>query len=137
MTTLIDTNVLVDIAVRDPAWSDWSRRWLARVAAAGGMVVNPIVYSEFSFRYETIDDVDRLLPEDTFRREDIPWHAAFLAARAFRIYRSGGGQRTRVLPDFLIGAHAAIMGYRLLTRDPSGYRRYFPTVDLITPETHP
>lgn len=137
MTTLIDTNVLVDIAVRDPQWSHWSRRWLSAAAMAGGMVVNPIVYSEFSFRYETIDQVDALLPDDQFRREDIPWHAAFLAARAFRIYRDGGGRKTRVLPDFLIGAHAAIRGYTLLTRDPAGYRRYFPTVDLITPETHP
>ncbi len=137
MTTLIDTNVLVDVAVRDPAWSDWSRRWLARAAMAGGTVVNPIVYSEFSFRYDTMEEVDRLLPQDVFRREDLPWHAAFLAARALRIYRSSGGRKARVLPDFLIGAHAAIRGYRLLTRDPAGYRRYFPTVDLITPETHP
>ncbi|SIQ38008.1 hypothetical protein SAMN05880582_1011659 [Rhizobium sp. RU20A] len=137
MTTLIDTNVLVDVAVRDPAWSDWSRRWLAQAAMVGGMVINPIVYSEFCFRYETIDEVDRVLPGDTFQREDIPWPAAFLAARAFRIYRGAGGRKARVLPDFLIGAHAAIRGYRLLTRDPAGYRRYFPTVDLITPETHP
>jgi predicted nucleic acid-binding protein len=137
MTTLIDTNVLVDIAVRDEAWLDWSRHQLVLAMKRGNVVINQIVYSEFSYRYDDIDEVETLLPRNEFVRESLPWTAAFAAAYAFRRYRSAGGRRERMLPDFLIGAHAAVRGYTLVTRDPSGYRTYFPTVDLITPETHP
>lgn len=137
MAVLVDTNVLVDIAVRDPAWLTWSRSMLARVASREPLTINPIIYAEFSVRYDDIDEVDYLLPEREFRRESLPWTAAFAAGAAFRVYRKGGGVRDRVLPDFLIGAHAAIRGYAILTRDPKGYRSYFPDVPLITPETHP
>jgi predicted nucleic acid-binding protein len=137
MTTLIDTNVLVDIAVRDATWLEWSRWQLLAAMKQGSIVINQIIFSEFSYRYDDIGEVEALLPRSEFVRESLPWTAAFAAAYAFRRYRSGGGRRERVLPDFLIGAHAAIRGYRLLTRDPSGYRAYFPTVELIAPDTHP
>lgn len=137
MPTLVDTNVLIDIAVRDPIWLSWSRAALRRRRVEGSIIVNQIIYSEFSLRYETPDEVDRVLPEDEFRREGLPWKAAFAASRAFNIYRRRGGAREQVLPDFLIGAHAAIRGYALLTRDVSGFRQYFPTVRLIAPDTHP
>jgi predicted nucleic acid-binding protein len=137
MVTLIDTNVLVDLAIQSSAWHGWSRGQVFSAFKRGPVVINPIIYAEFSVRYKVMDEVDRLLPQSEFRRENLPWPAAFAAAAAFRLYRQGGGARDRILPDFLIGAHAAIRGYALLTRDPKGYRSYFPSIDLITPETHP
>ncbi|MGO6739180.1 type II toxin-antitoxin system VapC family toxin [Rhizobium ruizarguesonis] len=137
MATLVDTNILVDLAVVGSDWYGWSRRKMLEIFKDGPVLINPIIYSEFSVRYDDVDEVDRLLPQDEFRRENLPWPAAFAAAAAFRLYRRAGGGRERILPDFFIGAHAAIRGYRILTRDPSGYRSYFPSVDLITPETHP
>ncbi|MBR0558170.1 type II toxin-antitoxin system VapC family toxin [Ciceribacter sp. L1K23] len=137
MATLIDTNVLVDIAVRDPKWLDWSRSAVSRAATTDTLIINPVIYAEFSVRYDDIEAVDELLPPSEFRREGVPWDAAFAAGVAFRRYRLAGGRRDRVLPDFLIGAHAAIRGYTILTRDPRGYRTYFPMVDVISPDTHP
>lgn len=137
MATLVDTNILVDLAIVSSDWHDWSRRKILDIFKDGPVLINPIIYSEFSVRYDDVDEVDRLLPQDEFRRENLPWPAAFAAAQAFRLYRRGGGGRERILPDFLIGAHAAIRGYRILTRDAGGYRSYFPSVELITPETHP
>ena len=137
MPALVDTSVLIDIAVRDPEWLRWSRPQLERLRKAGSVVINQIIYSEFSLRYETIDEVDALLPEDAFRREGLPWDAAFAASRAFALYRRRGGAREKVLPDFLIGAHAMIRGYAILTRDPRGYRQYFPALEIIAPDSHP
>jgi predicted nucleic acid-binding protein len=135
MAVLVDTNVLVDVAVRDDIWLEWSRRQLA--AAEGSLVINPVIYAEFSVRYDTPDEVEALLPENDFLRENLPWLAAFAAGAAFRKYRKAGGGCERVLPDFLIGAHAVVRGYSILMRDHKRYRTYFPTVDLITPDTHP
>src|SRR4051794_11734299 len=126
MPALVDTNILIDIAVRDPDWLQWSRRELERLRKAGSVLINQIIYSEFSMRYDTIDEVDALLPQDVFRREVLPWEAAFAASRAFAVYRRRGGAGEKVLPDFLIGAHATIRGYAILTRDPRCYRQYFP-----------
>lgn len=137
MAVLVDTNVLVDVAVRDPKWLNWSRGQLLRLARDEPLVINPIIYSEFSVRYSDRDSVDALLPVSDFHRESLPWSAAFAAGVALRIYRLGGGGRERVLPDFLIGAHAAIRGHKILTRDPKGYRSYFPDLDIISPDTHP
>ncbi|MGB3390477.1 MAG: type II toxin-antitoxin system VapC family toxin [Pseudaminobacter sp.] len=137
MATLIDTNVLIDIAARDPVWLRWSRLKLEQARKNGSVLINQVIYSEFSIRYQTPEEVDSALPADEFRREGLPWHAAFAAAKAFALYRRRGGSREKVLPDFLIGAHAAIRGYTLLTRDPSGYRTYFPGLDIIAPDTHP
>jgi hypothetical protein len=137
VATLVDTNVLVDVAVRDQQWIAWSRSAMTRAQKAGPLVINPVIFAEFSVRYDSLAVVDNLLPEDHFRREALPWAAAFAAGVAFRHYRRAGGIRERVLPDFLIGAHAMIRDHAILTRDPNGYRSYFPTVSLITPETHP
>lgn len=137
MATLVDTNVLIDVATRDTTWLSWSRKWLARRKDEDGLAINQIVYAEFAYRYDSPREVEELLPADEFRRADLPWQAAFAAARAFRRYRGAGGNRARILPDFLIGAHAAVLGYAILTRDPSGYREYFPMVPLIAPDTHP
>lgn len=137
MATLVDTNILVDIAVRDPVWLRWSRGQLEKARKRGSVIINQIVYSEFSIRYDSIDAVDLALPENDFRRESLPWDAAYAASRAFLLYRRRGGPREKVLPDFLIGAHAAIRGYAVLTRDPNGYRTYFPDLEIIAPDTHP
>ncbi len=137
MATMVDTNILVDIAVRDPNWLKWSRSKITDAARQGALVINQIIFSEFSVRYSSVAEVEALLPADEFLREGLPWAASFAAGRAFGVYRRGGGMRNRVLPDFLIGAHAYLRGYSLLTRDPKGYRTYFPELELITPETHP
>lgn len=95
--------------------------------------MNPLVYAEVSVGFERIEELDDALPEEVFRREPLPWEAAFLAGKSFRSYRRRGGRRHAPLPDFYIGAHAAVAGYRLLTRDAARYRTYFPRVELIAP----
>lgn len=131
--TLVDSNVLLDVFTEDDEWLDWSSRALERCADAGRLLINPIVYAEVSLRFESIEELDEALPREYFRREDLPWPAAFLAAQAFLQYRRRGGPRAHPLPDFYIGAHAAIAGYTLLTRDPRRYRTYFPKLRVIAP----
>lgn len=133
MTVLIDSNVILDVATGDRRWSGWSADAIAGAAAAGPLVINPIVYAEVSIGYRRIEELEEALPPDLFRREPLPYEAGFLAGKAFVAYRRAGGARSSPLPDFYIGAHAAVAGYRLLTRDVTRYRRYFPTLDLITP----
>jgi predicted nucleic acid-binding protein len=131
--TLVDANVLIDVATSDPIWSNWSETALAKAGDDGWLIINPIVYSELSVAYVLIEEVDAAAPQDVFRQEPLPYEAAFLAAKAFLSYRRRGGVRRSPLPDFYIGAHAAVRGYRLLTRDSARYRSYFPTVDIIAP----
>jgi hypothetical protein len=97
------------------------------------VLVNPIVYAEVSVGYHRIEDLDDALPADIFRRESLPYVAGFLAGKAYRDYRRRGGTRTSPLPDFFIGAHAAVSDLTLLTRDAGRYATYFPTVRLIKP----
>jgi predicted nucleic acid-binding protein len=130
---LVDSNVILDVFTEDPAWFGWSSSRLAEVGDASLLVVNPITYGEVSIRFERIEDLDDALPADVFHREALPWEAAFLAAKAFVQYRRRGGRRRSPLPDFYVGAHAAVRGYRLITRDPRRYRTYFPSVRLIAP----
>ncbi|HYN07694.1 MAG TPA: type II toxin-antitoxin system VapC family toxin [Vicinamibacterales bacterium] len=131
--TLIDTNVLFDFLSHDAEWFDWSAAILSSVAERGPIMINPIVYAEVSVRYDRIEDVELALPDTYFVRAPLPWDAAFLAAKCFARYRRRGGRRAAPLPDFFIGAHAAVSGLALLTRDPRRYRTYFPTLLLITP----
>ena len=131
--TLVDANVLIDVATDDPRWSAWSAAALLEAGQGGRLLIDPIVYAEVSIAFDRIEDLDALLPETIFHREDLPWEAAFLAGKAFRTYRRRGGARSLPLPDFYIGAHAAIRGHRLLTRDAARFRTYFPTIDLISP----
>jgi predicted nucleic acid-binding protein len=137
VAALVDSNVLIDIAYRDPVWLPWSRHYLAAAAESGPLVINQIIFAEFSYRYSAFEEADALLPRAEFLREELPWMAAFAAAKAFAAYRHAGGSREKPLPDFFIGAHAMVRGYPIITRDPSGYRRHFPGVELVTPETHP
>ncbi len=135
--TLVDTNVLLDVLTEDSTWLTWSMNALAAIAEAGPVVINPIIYAEVSIRFSRIEDLEDALPPNEFRRAPLPWEAAFLAGKAFLDYRRNGGPRSSTLPDFFIGAHAAIGGLDLLTRDASRYRTYFPTVRLITPDALP
>jgi predicted nucleic acid-binding protein len=132
--TLVDSNVLIDVLEKDQEWSGQSTAALEAVGSEGPVVINQVIYAEVSVRYEDTDELDLDLPLDYFQREPLPWPAAFLAGKAFQIYKSRGGTRRSPLPDFFIGGHAAVAGLRLLTRDVARYRSYFPTVELITPE---
>lgn len=133
--TLVDSNVLLDILTEDPVWKTWSADALTAAAEAGPLFINPIVYSEVSIRFTTVEALDAALPAQDYRRAPIPWSAAFLAGKVFVDYRRNKGTRATTLPDFYIGAHAAVAGLDLLTRDVGRYRTYFPTVALIAPET--
>lgn len=133
-TVLIDSNILLDLMTEDEHWFAWSAAAVERAADTARIVINPIIYAEVSVRYSRIEDVEEALPKTFFEREAIPFEAAFLAGKAFTIYRRRGGAKHTPLPDFFIGAHAAIAGYRLLTRDATRYRTYFPKLEVIAPE---
>ena len=133
-TTLVDSNVLLDIATNDARWSAWSAQALEMVANESPMAINALIYAEVSIGYRRVEDVEHAVPSSMFRREPLPYEAAFLAGKAFLQYRRRGGARTSPLPDFYIGAHAAVSDFRILTRDPRRYRTYFPTVDVIAPK---
>jgi len=130
---LVDTNVLLDIAEDDPVWADWSQTHLEAAARRDEVVINPVIYAEFSVGYERIEEVEALLVAVALPVVALPREALFLAGKVFRDYRRRGGTKAGVLPDFFIGAHAAVAAMPLLTRDAGRYRTYFPTLDLITP----
>ena len=130
---LVDSNVLLDILTEDPAWGKWSEEALARCADNGLLVINPIIYAEVSVRFDRIEDLDEALPPAVFQRVPLPWEAAFLAGKSFLAYRKRGGRRRSPLPDFYIGAHAAVAGMPLLTGDVARFQTSFPTVPLIAP----
>lgn len=131
---LVDANVILDVATEDPQWSDWSASMLAECADSGILIINPIIYAEVSVGFDRIEELDEALPADAFRRDPLPWEAAFLAGKCFLAYRRRGGTRRSPLPDFYIGAHAAVKGLPLLTRDPKRYRTYFPHLTLLAPD---
>jgi predicted nucleic acid-binding protein len=130
---LVDSNILLDVMTEDAHWFSWSAAAIARAADHARLVINPVVYAEVSVRFSRIEDLDAALPKTMFDREAIPYDAAFLAAKVFLHYRRRGGTKRSPLPDFFIGAHAAVAGYRLLTRDEARYRTYFPKLPLIVP----
>ncbi len=130
---LIDGNVLLDLMTEDPRWFSWSAAAVESAADSFRLVINAIIYAEVSVRYSRIEDLDAALPKGMFEREAIPYEAAFLAGKSFLAYQRRGGTKRSPLPDFFIGAHAAIAGYRLLTRDAARYRTYFPRLPLIAP----
>lgn len=131
--TFVDSNVILDVVTEDADWLDWSADALERAAESGLLIINPIVYAEVAVGFTRVEDLDEVLPPDYFTREMLPWDAAFLAGQAFLQYRRRGGSKVHPLPDFYIGAHAVIGGYRLLTRDPRRYKTYFPKLPLIAP----
>lgn len=130
---LVDSNVILDVVTEDPKWYDWSASQLEKLAENHTLVINPIIFSEVSIGFNRIEDLDKTLPPDYFRRDPLSWEAGFLAGKCFVRYRRSGGKRRSPLPDFYIGAHAAISGIALLTRDSKRYRTYFPKLALISP----
>ena len=135
MDILVDSNVILDIVTEDKKWFLWSSQALAKYAETHTLVINPIIYAEVSVGFDRIEDVEEVLPSAFFRRDPIPWEAAFLAAKCFLAYRRRRGKKSSTLPDFFIGAHAAVVGIPLLTRDIARYRTYFPKLKIITPDS--
>ena len=132
-SVLIDSNVLLDILTKDPRWFSWSGGTLARVAEEAVLAINPIIYEEVSIRFARIEDLEKVLAPQFFERLPLPWEAAFLAGKCFLKYRRSGGRGRSPVPDFYIGAHAAVARMALLTRDATRYRTYFPALHLIAP----
>lgn len=132
---LVDTCVLLDVVQADDRWAQWSQNQLEYAASHGGLLINPVVYAEFSVWYDDMSRCERAVAGFGAKYETLPREALFVAGKAFRQYRVRGGTRTGVLPDFFIGAHAAVREHPLLTRDTARFRTYFPTVALLTPTT--
>lgn len=130
---LVDSNVLLDVMSLDPLWFEWSSKTLETYADSSRLIINPVIYGEVSIRYSKIEELESALPANLIEREPIPFEAAFLAGKCFLEYRKRGGAKGSTLPDFLIGAHAAVAGYRLITRDAARYRTYFPKLEVIAP----
>jgi len=130
---LVDSNIILDIATNDARWSEWSGCALAECADHTVLVINPIVYAEVSIGFTTIEALNAALPSASYTREPLPWEAGFLAGKCFLAYRRRGGLHNTPLPDFYIGAHAAIEQLALLTRDVARYRTYFPKLEILGP----
>ena len=130
---LVDSNVLLDVMTEDEQWFGWSSSTLAACAADSVLAINPVIYAEVSIRFESIEDLEAALPPSLIERLPIPWEAAFLAGKCFLRYRRRRGSKELLLPDFLIGAHAAVEDLPMVTRDPRRFRSYFPSVALICP----
>ncbi len=130
---LVDTNVLLDVFADDAQWAGWSQDRLDAASAVDSLAINPVIYSELSIGFARIEELEAVIREAALSVEDIPREALFLAGKAFLRYRRGGGNKRSVLPDFYIGAHAAVMQWPLLTRDAGRYRTYFPGITLVSP----
>jgi len=131
--TLVDSNVVLDVLTEDPNWFAWSSEALEQRAERSILVINPIIYAEISIGFDRVEELDEAVPPTLFRRDPLPWDAGFLAGKSFVAYRRRGGARLAPLPDFYIGAHAAVAGMALLTRDASRYRTYFPRLEILAP----
>lgn len=136
-SSLVDSNVLIDLVSLDPAHSPWSFRKLDKLSREGALVINQIVLAEVAIHFPLMEEFERSMIGFGVMKDELPWPAAVQAGLAHLAYRKNGGQRERVLPDFLIGAHAAVKKHRIITRDGARYRRYFPNVEVISPDTHP
>ena len=126
---IVDSNVILDIVTDDPVWADWSLRTLEQQKEA--LAINPIIYAEVSVKILSIEQLDDILRP--FKRLNLPYEAGFLAGKAFFSYKQNEGVKTNPLPDFFIGAHAAILAVPLITRDIQRYKTYFPTLKLVSP----
>ena len=130
---LVDTNVLVDVLQNDAQWADWSIAQLRAQAQLHELVINPMIYAELSLSFSTFEALDRVVARLELAMHEVPRPALFLAGKAYLQYRRRGGAKAQVLPDFFIGAHAAVKGWPLLTRDASRFRTYFPRLEVIAP----
>ncbi len=130
---LVDTNVLVDVLQDDPQWANWSIGQLRAQAGIHQLAINPIIYAEMSLSFSTLEGLDSVMSTLGLELCEIPRPALFLAAKAYAQHRKRGGSKLQVLPDFFIGAHAAVENWPLLTRDASRFRTYFPTLEVVAP----
>ncbi|MFU2486788.1 type II toxin-antitoxin system VapC family toxin [Thauera sp. WH-1] len=130
---LVDANVLIDVLEDDPQWADWSIDMLRRQSQVHRLAINPVIYAELSLTFSTVEALDEAVSGFGVDLRELPRPALFLAGKAFVAYRRKGGQRNSVLADFFVGAHAAVEGWPILTRDPRTYRQCFPSVELLTP----
>lgn len=130
---LVDTNVLVDVLEDDPQWADWSITQLRAQSQIHPLLINPVIYAELSLTFSRVEVLDETIESMGLALRNLPRPALFLAGKAYAQYRRKGGNRTSVLPDFFVGAHAAVLQCPVLTRDAQRYRSYFPSVELITP----
>ena len=133
MDILVDSNIILDIVTEDHVWYKWSSKKLSELSLYNRLLINPVIYSEVSISFERIEELEDVLPESFFIRDQIPWEAAFLAGKCFLKYRRRGGVRSSPLPDFFIGAHASVRNMSLLTRDTGRYGEYFPKLKIISP----
>jgi len=131
--TLVDSCVLIDVLADDPHWAEWSLTQLDALGRQGPLVINPLIVAELSPRFERASDLDAALMLLPLRRDALPWDAAFLAGQAFKLYRQTRGVKHSPMPDFYIGAHALLGGMRLLTRDVTRFKTYFPKLEIISP----
>jgi predicted nucleic acid-binding protein len=130
---VVDSNVILDAILGEAPWADWSIERLRELGSQSRLIVNAVIFAEVSVTFPMIEDAEAAMAIALLEREPISFDAAFLAGKVFRDYRRRGGLKRSPLPDFFIGAHAAVAGYRLLTRDGSRYRPYFPRLDVIAP----
>ena len=133
LKVLVDSNVLLDVLQEDARWFDWSSTKLAEYAEKNTLCINPVIYAEISIGFSRIEDLEEALPKDFFQYLNLPYESAFLAGKCFLSYRRAGGSKRSPLPDFFIGAHAAVENMVLLTRDASRYRTYFPGLQVVAP----
>ena len=132
---LVDSNVLLDVFTRDPKWYTWSLKALSDASSSNRLVINPIIYSEVSIGFNSVQKLDLVLNEIGLLNEPLSTEVSFIAGKAFLRYRQNGGNKTSPLPDFLIGAHASHENYKLLTRDRHRFLNYFPKLQIIRPNT--
>ena len=130
---LVDSNVILDVYTDDARWADWSESVLNRYCTSHILYINPVIYAEISMGFDRIEELESSILLSDFKFLQIPKEALFLAGKVFLQYRRRQGNKTSPLPDFFIGAHAAVADLLLMTRDPARMRTYFPTVQLITP----
>jgi predicted nucleic acid-binding protein len=130
---IVDSNVILDIFLNDPNWADWSEKTLNRLSMTNTLYINPIIYTEVSIGFNRIEELESVIQKAGFQMLEIPKEALFLAGKAYLKYRRNKGTKTSPLPDFFIGAQAAVLNVDLITRGVSRYTTYFPTVNLITP----
>ena len=133
MDYLVDSNAIIDVVTEDARFFEWSSAALENAADTGLLCVNPIIFAEISIGFDRVEDARECIDGLDFQYADLPWDTAFLSGKAFASYRRQGGARRSPLPDFYIGAHAAVTGMTLLTRDPARYRSYFPKLILVAP----
>ena len=133
MPVLIDSNILLDVFTQSKDWYEWSSSKLAEFVEQDLLYINPIIYSEISIGFNRVEELEAALPKDYILRENLPYEAAFLAGKCFLKYRRAGGEKRSPIPDFYIGAHAAVRGWSILTRDKGRYQSYFPSLQVIHP----